>query len=323
MNFKNTYYSKNGKMVFRLDMTPLTILWLVIAVLLIVIGVLFDDWAIRIFFIAVAIVPAPLFYPFRYLIISDTEFVMSFGIFRRKIKFSDVEKCIVRKGYISQYNCIYCFDTNGKRKSFGLAYYENIDKIYHELSKHVRKTEVFLDTDYKCDDNKLSDDAKKIIEKSLLKPSRGLFLFLAILFLVMAGGLGYLGYFEWDNVYTLSDKICFHYICPAFTVGIVLLALVLLDGTFGYIKVKDEAIVIKGLFSKKRLIKAGDVQKWRKYVEFTVSSSRRGGSQLFISKEIRITDYNGKEHKISYSQTEYFDEVLNFLKTYASNKESK
>ena len=323
MNFKNTYYSKNGKMVFRLDMTPLAILWLVIAVFFIFVGVLFDDWALRIFCIAIAIVPAPIFYPFRYLIISDTEFVVSFGIFWRKVKFSDVEKCIVRKGYISQYNCIYIFDANGKRKSFGLAYYENIDKIYHELSKHVRKTEVFLDTDYKCDDNKLSDDARKIIEKSLLKPSRGWFLVLSILFLAIAGGIGYLGYSEWDNVYSLSDRISFHYICPAFTVGIVLLALVLLDSTFGYIKVKDEAIVIKGLFSKKHLIKVGDVQKWRKYVEFTVSSSRKGGRHLFISKEIIITDYNGKEHKISSAQTEDFDEVLNFLKTYASNKESK
>lgn len=303
-------------MVFRLDMTPLAILWLVIAVFFILIGLLFDDWATRIILIAVAIVPAPIFYPFRYLIISYTEFVMSFGIFRRKIKFSDVEKCIVRKGYISQYNCIYCFDANGKRKSFGLAYYENIDKIYHELSKHVKKTEVFRDIDYKCDNNKLSDEAKKIIEKSLQKPSRAAFLVLSVLFLAMAGGLGYLSYSEWDNIYSLSDKICFHYICPAWIVALVLLVFALLDGTFGYIKVKDETIVIKGLFSKKRMIKVGDIQKWRKFVEFSIVKR-----QLFISKEIRIIDYNGKEHKISYSQTECFDEVLKFLNTYASDKE--
>lgn len=216
MNFKNTYYSKNGKMVFRLDMTPLTILWLVIAVLFIVIGVLFDDWATRIFCIAFALVPAPIFYPFRYLIITDTEFVMSFGIFRRKNKFSDVEKCIVRKGYISQYNCIYCFDANGKRKSFGLAYYENIDKIYHELSKHVKNIEVFRDGDYEFRENKLSDEAKKIIEVSLQKPKRIVYLFIAILFFAVAGGISYYIYSEWDSFYTLSDRICFHYGYPVF-----------------------------------------------------------------------------------------------------------
>ena len=309
MKFKNTYYSKNGKMVFRLDMTPLAILWLVIAVFFILMGLLFDDWATRIILIAVAIVPAPIFYPFRYLIISYTEFVMSFGIFRRKIKFSDVEKCIVRKGYISQYNCIYCFDANGKRKSFGLAYYENIDKIYHELSKHVKKTEVFRDIDYKCDNNKLSDEAKKIIEKSLQKPSRAAFLVLSILFLAMAGGISY---------YILSDRICFHYDDPVFILVMVLLAFTCLDVAFAYIKVKDETIVIKGLYSKKRLIKPGDIRKWRKFVEFSIVKR-----QLLISKEIRITDYNGKEHKISSAQTEHFDEILKFLKTYASNKENK
>lgn len=318
MNFKNTYYSKNGKMVFRLDMTPLTILWLVIAVLFIVIGVLFDDWATRIFCIAFALVPAPIFYPFRYLIITDTEFVMSFGIFRRKNKFSDVEKCIVRKGYISQYNCIYCFDANGKRKSFGLAYYENIDKIYHELSKHVKNIEVFRDGDYEFRENKLSDEAKKIIEVSLQKPKRIVYLFIAILFFAVAGGISYYIYSEWDSFYTLSDRICFHYGYPVFILVMVLLAFVCLNDAFAYIKVKDETIVIKGLYSKKRLIKPGDIRKWRKNVEFSIVKR-----QLLISKEIRITDYNGKEHKISSAQTEYFDEVLNFLKTYASNKESK
>ncbi len=318
MKFKNTYYSKNGKMVFRLDMTPLTILWLVIAVFFILIGLLFDDWTTGMLFIAVALVPAPLFNPFRYLIISDTEFVMSFGIFRRKVKFRDVKKCIVRIGYIDLYSGIYFYDANGKRKTFGLAYYENTKKICHELSKHVKKTEVFRDIDYKCDDNKLSDEAKKIIEKSLQKPSRVLGLVLSILFWAMAGGLGYFNYSEWDNVYSLSEKICFHYICPVWIVAIVLLAFLLLDMTFAYAKVKDETIVIKDLYSKKCLIKPGDIRKWRKYVEFSI-----GKRQLLISKEIRITDYNGKEHKISSAQTEYFDEVLNFLKTYASNKESK
>ena len=323
MKFKNTYYSINGKMVIKLDMTPIAILWLVIAVFLIFLGVLVGDCAARVFFIAFAIVPAPLFYPFRYLIISDTEFVMSFGIFRRAVKFSDVKKCIVRIGYIDLYSGIFFYDANGKRKTFGLAHYENTKKICHELSKHVKKTEVFRDIDYKCDNNKLSDEAKKIIEKSLQKPSRAAFLVLSILFLAMAGGLGYLSYSEWDNIYSLSDKICFHYICPAWIVALVLLVFVLLNGTFGYIKVKDESIVIKGLFSKEHLIKPGDILKWRKYVEFSVTTGRRGGRQLFISKEIRITDHSGKEHKISSAQTEYFDEVLNFLKTYASNKESK
>ncbi len=318
MNFKNTYYSKNGKMVFRLDMTPLTILWLVIAVFFILIGLLFDDWTTGMLFIAVALVPAPLFNPFRYLIISDTEFVMSFGIFRRKVKFRDVKKCIVRIGYIDLYSGIYFYDANGKRKTFGLAYYENTKKICHELSKHVKKTEVFRDIDYKCDDNKLSVEAKKIIEVSLQKPKRIVYLFIAILFFAVAGGISYYIYSEWDSFYTLSDRICFHYGYPVFILVMVLLAFVCLNDAFAYIKVKDENIVIKGLYSKKRLIKPGDIRKWRKNVEFSIVKR-----QLLISKEIRITDYNGEEHKISSAQTEYFDEVLNFLKTYASNKESK
>ena len=156
---------------------------------------------------------------------------MSFGIFRRKVKFSDVEKCIVRIGYISKDNAIYFFDANGKRKSFGIVYYENIDKICHELSKHVINIEVFNELEYEPEDNNLSDDAKKIIEKSLLKPTRPVFFFLAILFLVVAGALGYYCYSEWDSFYTLSDRIFFHYISPFVTIVIVLLAILLLTGS--------------------------------------------------------------------------------------------
>ena len=318
MKFKNTYYSKNGKMVFKLDMMPLTIIWLVIAVFFILIGLLFDDWAARIFFIAFAIVPAPLFYPFRYITISDTELVMSIGIIRRKFKFSEVEKCLVRICFMDAYSGIFFYDAKGKRRSVGLVYYENIDKICHELSNHVKNIEVFRDGDYKFRENKLSDEAKKIIEVSLQKPKRIVYLFIAILFFAVAGGISYYIYSEWDSFYTLSDRICFHYGYPVFILVMVLLAFVCLNDAFAYIKVKDETIVIKGLYSKKRLIKPGDIRKWRKNVEFSIVKR-----QLLISKEIRITDYNGKEHKISSAQTEYFDELLNFLKTYASNKESK
>ena len=319
MKFNNTCYSKNGKMMFKLDMTPLTLVWLLLTVFFIIIGIIADDCAVRVLFFAFTIASAPFFYPFRYITISDTEFAMSIGIFRKGVKFSNVKKCIVRISYVDTHNGIFFFDANGNRKSFGIVYYENTKKICDELAKHVKNIEVFFDEEYIQDYSKLSDDAQKIVEGSSLKPTRFLYLFLAILFGVTAGALGYWIFSEWDSLYTLSDRIIFRGIYPVIIVGLIVLAIVLLDMTFGYIKVKDETIVIKGVYSKKRLIKAGDIRKWRKYVNYEISSYR-GNRSALISKEIVITDYNEKEYKISSSQTEHFDEVMRFLEANASEK---
>lgn len=320
MKFKNIYYSKNGKMVFRLDMMPLTIFWLILSLFLMFTGVLAGDFALVVLFGAIAIVPSPLFYPFRYITISDTEFAISIGIFRKKVKFSNVTKCIVRSSLVNTCNGIYFYDANGKRKAFGIPYFGNIKKIGDELSKHVKNIEVFSDADYIRDYSKLSDEAQKIVEGPHLKPPRFLYLFLSIVFGALAGLLGYWEFIEWDSFNTLSDRIIFKWICPVMIVGLILLMFLLLDMTFGYIKVKDETIVIKGLYSKKRLIKASDVFKWRKDVDYSISSGRNGGRQVYVSKVIVITDYNGKEHKISSGQTEHFDDVLHFLETNASER---